>query len=458
MKLSDFIEQSFLNLWKMKLRTFLTTSGVVIGIAALVAMVSYGKGIQKNINDRFQSLELFNYLTVFDTSLSPFAAEVMDNAVDSSVEETAARAEGKRETPALDDSMIAEIMKMAGVKAVFPEIRFPAVIRLGQEEVFTLIQVLPASVSSTSLMELLTGVSYTSDDEKALIISDSILRRLKIDDPNSVLGLQLKISTIQLDLSFLNPFSSPSAKTGKRLPFASQTYELPITGVAARMGFGGSGLLRSDVYISPGAASEMKTLPISSLFDLFKSSATSSYSLVMVRAESAAAIHAVQQDLEELGFNTFALLDQLEELKTGFLFMDMILAAIGMVAIVVASLGIVNTMVMSILERYKEIGIMKAVGATNRDVKKIFFFETSMIGFMGGVVGLVFGWSISLLINQIVNHFLAKQGVPYIEFFSFPWWLCLGAILFAVLVSLVAGIYPAVRAARVDPVVALRRD
>jgi putative ABC transport system permease protein len=113
---------------------------------------------------------------------------------------------------------------------------------------------------------------------------------------------------------------------------------------------------------------------------------------------------------------------------------------------------------MSILERYSEIGIMKAVGASDKDIKKIFFFETSTIGFLGGLFGLALGWIVSGLINQVVNAFLTGEGVPFIQFFSFPWWLCLGAILFAMLVSLVAGIYPAVRAARVDPVVALRHD
>ncbi len=152
------------------------------------------------------------------------------------------------------------------------------------------------------------------------------------------------------------------------------------------------------------------------------------------------------------------MIDQFEEINRGFLVMDMILAVVGMIAIVVASLGIVNTMVMSILERYCEIGIMKAVGASDKDVKKIFFFESGVIGFLGGIFGLALGWLVSGLINQVVNYFLARQGVPFIQYFSFPWWLCLGAVFFSILVSLLAGIYPAVRAARVDPVVALRHD
>jgi putative ABC transport system permease protein len=129
-----------------------------------------------------------------------------------------------------------------------------------------------------------------------------------------------------------------------------------------------------------------------------------------------------------------------------------------MIAIIVAALGIVNTMVMSILERFREIGVMKAVGAGDGDIRRIFFFESGAIGLAGGVSGCVLGWATSLLINRIVNFTLARQGVPFIDYLAFPFWLFLGAVGFSLLVSLVSGIYPARRAARVDPVVALRHD
>ncbi len=159
-----------------------------------------------------------------------------------------------------------------------------------------------------------------------------------------------------------------------------------------------------------------------------------------------------------MGFRSLALLDQFKEIQQGFLVMNMILAAVGMIAIVVASLGIINTMVMSILERYSEIGIMKAVGASDGDIQRVFFFESSAIGFLGGIFGLALGFGVSGLINRIVNYFLARQGVPFIDYFSFPWWLGLGAIAFSIVVSLISGIYPARRAARIDPVRALRHD
>jgi putative ABC transport system permease protein len=159
-----------------------------------------------------------------------------------------------------------------------------------------------------------------------------------------------------------------------------------------------------------------------------------------------------------MGFATFALADQFQEVTKGFYLMDLALAAVGMIAIVVAALGILNTMVMSILERTREIGIMKAVGAGDGDIKRIFFFESGAIGLLGGAGGCLLGWATSLVINRVINVYAGRQGVPNIDYFAFPVWLFLGAVGFAVLVSLAAGFYPARRAARVDPVVALRHD
>ena len=450
MRLSDYFEQSFSNLWRRKLRTFLTTFGVIIGIGALVCMIAYGKGIQKNISESFTQMELFNYISVFpDSALSRLG--MRDNVE---------KKQKARDSEAiLDDDILAKINRMRGVEAVFADVRFPAAVRFNENEEFVLIQVLSSELASSRLIKLRAGKSYVSDKENSLIISDSLLNRLKVKDFQSVLGKEIIVSTVSFDFSQVNPMDIAFLIQGERLPFSKETYAFKIAGIAERMGFGGLALLRSDVFVPPDAAKDLKKLPFSNLWDLFRSPAgRQGYSLVNVKLSSPRFVDPVTEEVRDMGFQTFALMDQFEELKRGFLIMDGVLAVVGMIAIVVAALGIINTMVMSILERYSEIGIMKAVGASDRDVQKIFFFETSMIGLIGGLFGLALGWLVSVLINHIVNAFLTGEGVPFIQFFRFPWWLCLGAVVFAMLVSLVSGIYPAVRAARVDPVVALRRD
>lgn len=447
MRISDYIEQSFSNLWKKKLRTSLTVFGVVIGVGALVSMLAFGKGVQKSFTRQFKDLDLFNYITVSPSSEPDRAKTSSEDANDVSHHQP------------LDDKLIREISRIEGVESVFPEIRFPAQIRFGGRERFSLVQVLPAQVCQSELLSLRAGAPYATDDANAVIVSDTLLRRMKVKEPETAIGQEIELLTLSVDANFLYSPSIVPGMQGDDLPFAQERHELAIVGVSERVGFGGPMPVRSDIFVPPGTAARMKKISLTSIWDFFQSSEqTEGYSALNVKVKSIRDIEPVKTQLKARGFRTFALIDQLQEIKTGFLFMDMFLLAVGMIAIVVASLGIINTMVMSILERFKEIGIMKAVGASNKDVKKIFFFEAGVIGFLGGVLGLALGWSVSMLINQVVNHILAKQGVPHIEYFSFPWWLCVGAVLFSILVSLAAGIYPTIRAARVDPVVALRHE
>jgi len=450
MRFSDYVAQSFINLRKKKLRTFLTTFGVVIGIGALVSMLSFGKGVQKNITDQFVELDLFNYISVYSGTEAPRGPSPHRPSVPTQQSEA---------PQVITDEIISKISQMEGVEFVFPEVRFPASLRFREEDSFSLVQVLPAQTCQSGLMKLRAGVPYSDDDANSVIISDTMLRRLNVTDPESVLGETIEVATVNFNLTRFLAENVLSRQPPERLPFSSESYTFTIVGVAERMGFGGPTPLRSEVYIPPGPAAKMKKISMVSIWDFFQPTGSDEgYSVINIKLSSVKYVDPVKAQVEQMGFETFALIDQLEEIKTGFLFMDMFLIAVGMIAIVVASLGIINTMVMSILERYKEIGIMKAVGASDSDVKRIFFFEAGVIGFLGGVLGLGLGYSVSMIINRVVNYFLAQQGVPYINYFSYPWWLCLGAIAFAIFVSLAAGIYPTLRAAGVDPVIALRHD
>jgi putative ABC transport system permease protein len=306
---------------------------------------------------------------------------------------------------------------------------------------------------------LRAGDFYTSDDEYSLIISDSLLRRLNVKDSENAIGRKIEVSTLTVDFSLSNLKNILAFLKGTGLPFARESYTFTIAGVTERMGMSGPMPVRSNVFIPHGTADKMKKISITSVSDIFQSTRPSQgYSSVGIKVTSPKYVEPIRKRMEKLGFRTFAMLDQLEEIKTGFHFVDLFLFAVGMIGISVAALGIINTMVMSILERYKEIGIMKAVGASDKDVKKIFFFESGVIGFLGGVFGLALGWIVGNIINLIINSVAMQQGVPHVSYFRFPWWLCLGAIGFSILISLVAGIYPTLRAARVDPVVALRHD
>jgi putative ABC transport system permease protein len=141
-----------------------------------------------------------------------------------------------------------------------------------------------------------------------------------------------------------------------------------------------------------------------------------------------------------------------------FLIVDMLLALVGSIGLAVSCLGITNTMVMAVLERTREIGVMKAVGAEDQDIRWLFLAESAAIGAMGGVIGLIFAWVLGRVINISANFYFVSQGFQKENLFTIPLWLIGAAIAFAILVSIAAGLYPADRAAKIDPTRALRHD
>ena len=453
MRFTDAVEFSLAGLRKRRLRTFLTASGVMIGIGALVSMISFGKGMQKNVTEAFQASDLFNTIMVM-----PGGPSALSSDPDSPGRPSEAAGRGDA---VLDDDAVAEISRIPGVRSAYPAVNFPALVGLEGEEEFRLVQVVPAAVAASNAVRVGWGRAYASDDEQGVVVSRSLLRRLGTDEPAAAVGKTLRITSVSIDFGQLASLDLAALFAGKGFPLARESYDFPIVGVLETMAFGGGpSPVQNDVLIPPGTARRIKRLPITSIWDLFRlRGGQLGYSAVSVKLGSLRDLEPVKARVREMGFTTFALADQFDEIRKAFYFMDMILAAVGMIAIVVAALGIVNTMVMSILERFREIGVMKAVGAGDGDIKRIFFFESGAIGLLGGAAGCVLGWAVSQVINRVVNFYMAREGgMPFIDYFSFPFWIFLGAVAFSLLVSLVSGIYPARRAARVDPVIALRHD
>jgi putative ABC transport system permease protein len=182
------------------------------------------------------------------------------------------------------------------------------------------------------------------------------------------------------------------------------------------------------------------------------------YSSLSVRVGSPNQVPAVEDAIKKMGFNAFSLVDATRSMRQFFAVLDGFLAIFGSLALAVASIGIVNTLVMAILERRREIGIMKAIGASDADVRGLFFAEAGAMGLVGGAAGVTLGWVIGRLINFGTNIYLERQHFPPAQIWSVPLWLVLSAIAFSVVVSLLSGLYPAARAARLDPVQALRYE
>jgi putative ABC transport system permease protein len=116
-------------------------------------------------------------------------------------------------------------------------------------------------------------------------------------------------------------------------------------------------------------------------------------------------------------------------------------------------------MIMSIYERTREIGTLKAIGASRGDIRLMFMLEAGLIGFIGGIAGLISGWALGRLLNRVILWYIEREQLPIRgDFFVVTPWLALYALLFATLIGIVAGLYPANRAARLDPLLALRHE
>ncbi len=173
--------------------------------------------------------------------------------------------------------------------------------------------------------------------------------------------------------------------------------------------------------------------------------------LVSLRVDKMENVKAVQQELQNMGYEAYSNAEWMEQMQTQMGTIQMVLGGIGAVSLFVAAIGIANTMMMSIYERTKEIGIIKVLGCDMRNIRSMFLMEAGFIGFFGGLIGLILSYGISGVINLVAGEYY--EGISYI-----PWWLVFISLGFAVLVGMAAGFFPALRAMKLSPLAAIRNE
>jgi putative ABC transport system permease protein len=473
MNISDMIRMGFNNLWRTRLRTALTILGVVIGIGALTSMVSFGTGMQKNFTDAIKKSDLFTSLHITPGEIN---FEELSHGDISGIGEMI-----EDQPEPLNDSLLHVIHNIPGVILAFPEETFPARVMLDNKENSISIQPIPIQMGDYyPFNDLLGGSFFPNDSSNSIIFTWETLRNLgfivdypdnkyiltkedsikgkQIIQPDSLIGRTIRMYTATIDKSIVkNPLSI--LMKPKFDPFTETEMEFAISGILKRreeFSIGGSS---GGAFITMETGKEVPRLNFSSVWDILnRDKKEGTYSSIYVRVEKMEDVSPVRKEIENMGLGVFSIADEMKEMKQVFLIMDSLLGAIGTVALIIAALGIINTMIMSIMERTREIGIMKAVGGSENQIKMIFFVEAAFIGLIGALFGLALGWFVSRIANIIINAKLSPMDAPEVDLFYFPLWLIMGAIAFSILVSLAAGLYPAIRAARIDPVRALRHD
>jgi len=488
MTLGDFTGLAVENLLRIRFRSALTIAGVAIAIAAFVAMLSFGAGNQKFITDMYTEFGLFTTLNVYPKQK--------------------ADTDSLRARP-LDREALAQFSRIPGVVMAFPFVSFEVEAEVADTNLMSRARALPSEALETRMFsKILGGSAFSSDTASEAIVTHSFLKQLGIDSPDSLLGREIIISayTISLDSAVLNVIGEGEANMFRRLrkiefdSLFEDSYRnsvmknemneglkrfvdglidkrkrisdtLSIIGVgdesgsrnrriapifipdktARRLGSSGFGLGSSPTDF----LAAMKT---GKFFSSEEAHEYRHYPQITIELDPYASHDLARDSIEALGFEVFSYTDDFKEIKRFFFYYNAGLAAIGLIALITAALGIMNTMAMSILERRKEIGVLKALGAEDMDIKKIFLVESGLIGLFGSIVGLMVGWIGTRIASAIMQAIMEAENIPKFDPFALPVWLIALALAFGLIVAFASGLYPATRAAKVDPIVALRGD
>jgi len=460
MKRQDLLELAGRNLREAALRNSLTALGVAVGIASLVAMLSLGVGLQELAGARLQRSGLFDTVVAF--SRRDFRGFTREER----------RATTTQDGRVLDEAARLEMEKLPGVKEAYPEIRFQAESRYAGKSYFATIAGLPPSAKENDAFDDMKGKFFSGPEAEETVLLLEFAKELT-SKPETLLGKDLTLRYAEKQPIAADPSEKKSATSKATKGNAGEEREetagfsivqrqrkLRIVGLVENEPFGGMrNFARGRVFIPIRLADQLNAVQASSLRDALSGGQDQkAYVSVLVRAHSPTQVQAIQAGIKKMGFTTWSVLDAAKSLRRFFAVFDLFLGIFGSIALAVASIGIVNTLVMAVLERRREIGIMKAIGASDADIKKIFFAEAGALGFFGGLAGIALAWMIGKVVNFGTALFLERQELPPETVLVSPWWLLLGAIGFAVLASLLAGLYPAARAAKLDPVQALRYE
>ncbi len=442
MKPRDMISMALGNLFRRKARTVLTVSGVVIGTCAIVVMLSLGFGMRQSMEDTMKQMGDLTVLTVYTGGGK--------GASDSS--------------SALDDRALKKIRAIPNVVALTP--------------VFPLD---PSVVTVSCRKYRFQGMIYGVEMEA--------LEALGYQTESGALPKEGAGKTAVLFGSFsAYDFVDPTKKDGGwidrrpdkngKLPdpyvdLAEDRFQLkvnPPEGSTARVKaekLTVAGVLKEDYSKNPNSsdslfldvtyAKELKA-KYDKLNNIKAGSAAEGYNMASVKVASVEAVSDAEQAVQDLGFQVYSMKSMREPMENQLRTIQMILGGLGAISLLVAALGITNTMIMSIYERTREIGIMKVLGCAVRNIRFMFLTEAGAIGFLGGAAGIGVSWGISALINFIAasragGGLLGMGGRISI----IPPWLAAGALGFATLVGLVSGLYPANRAVRVSALTAIRQ-
>lgn len=383
------------NLSSKKLRSFLTILGVVIGVSAIFFLLTFGLGVQKLVTEE----------VVGEQSLKSIDIQSPSSDIVS-----------------INEDLVNEMRGYANVTAVGVQYSFPGVSSAKGGEIDSVVYGIDENYQELSNFTIAEGRLLSNDDTKAVVVNSAILETLGLKDAKSAVGTQL---TVQVPLEKYD-----AKKKEVRSAFTIVGVVTSSTG--------------NEVYLP------------SALFDV---AGVPEYSNAKIAVSTVEDVRTVRAQVEAKGFETNSLTDTLDEINNIFRLFNFILLGFGSIGMFVAVLGMFNTLTISLLERTKEIGLMMALGARRRDVRRLFTLEAVIISAAGAVIGMLISWIAGIVVNVSLNLSAQARGVrEWFEVFYTPLWAIIIVLIATVIVGLFVVYFPARRASRTNPIDALRRE
>lgn len=453
MKLSDLLLMSISNLWKRKLRTVLTVLGVVIGITSIVVMMALGNGLKESMME-----SISNYSSITQITVNSGRSWNSDGK--------------QQEEIRLDDALVQELSSMEHVVGVYPKLTVSVLAKSGKYMSWMNLCGMTQEGLASLKLPVGQGELPKEGGELTLFYGSSVLTDFYIEktgiypywEKQEVPDIDLMESPIFIIFDTDAYWSSKNSGSDPDTPVtkAPKKYLVKTSGVME--GEPGEWTMNSsNVYCDmealkiqlkrvfkknpiPGQPTRKNGKPYNELF----------YTELVVQVDEMENVQALTTMLQDQGYNAYSdaewIQSQTEQMNT----IQLVLGAIGAVSLLVAAIGITNTMMMSIYERTKEIGVMKVLGCDIRNIQALFLMEAGFIGFIGGIVGIIFSYGLSIVINSLLgaSQVMGMTG----DICRIPGWLPLLAVLFAIVIGMIAGFLPSLRAMRLSPLAAIRNE
>ncbi|HIT67173.1 MAG TPA: ABC transporter permease [Candidatus Merdisoma merdipullorum] len=456
----DLLRMSLSSLWRRKLRTVLTVLGVVVGTASIVVMISLGLGLNKT---NMEQIEQYGGLTTI--SVYPNESGYVMYSSGGVMVESSSSSESN-EPVRIDDAMIETIAQIEHVEIASPVLSLSAIAKQGVWEGDLYIRGMSQEALEKLNLEMAEGTLPTSDEELQLLFGNTVITNFY----NAKTG-QYPYWGELADVDFMNDplfviFDTEAYynnkwggtdENGTPVP-APKKYVVPSCGLIA----GGPdeyGENSNYVLCNVDAlkaqltrAFKGKAIPGQPTNSAGKPYKEIYYNEAYIRVDDMDHVGEVQEQIRALGLQANSNVEWMNQVQEQSRSIQAALGGIGAVSLFVAAIGIANTMMMSIYERTKEIGVMKVLGCDLSAIRNMFLAEAGFIGLIGGVVGLILSYGISAIINFVLKESY-YSNISYI-----PFYLSLVALIFAVLIGMLAGLFPALRAMRLSPLAAIRNE